>query len=52
MEGPMLGEGLSEEKFQEPYYDENELKMMGRMPWLPLYRVWGQDMYKEEGSPD
>ena len=22
------------------------------VPWLPLYRVWGQGMYKEEGSPD
>ena len=22
------------------------------MPWLPLYRVQGQGMYKEEGSPD
>jgi hypothetical protein len=20
--------------------------------WLPLYRVWGQGVYKEEGSPD
>jgi hypothetical protein len=20
--------------------------------WLPLYRVWGQGIYKEEGSPD
>ena len=25
---------------------------IGRVPWLPLYRVWGQGMYKEEGSPD
>jgi hypothetical protein len=22
------------------------------LPWLPLYRVWGQGVYKEEGSPD
>ena len=21
------------------------------VPWLPLYRVWGQSIYKEEGSP-
>jgi hypothetical protein len=28
------------------------LKIMRRMPWLPLYRVRGQSMYKEEGSPD
>jgi hypothetical protein len=49
-----LGDGLSEGKLQEPYYGVNELKikMMGRMPWLLLYRVWGQGMYKEEGSPD
>ena len=26
--------------------------MVGRMPWLPLYRVWGKVIYKEEGSPD
>ena len=24
MEGPMLGEGLPEQKLQEPYYSENE----------------------------
>ena len=23
-----------------------------RVPYLPFYRVWGQGMYKEEGSPD
>jgi hypothetical protein len=36
-----LGDGQPEGKLQEPYYDVNELKMkmMGRMPWLPLYRV-------------
>ena len=22
------------------------------VPWLPLYRAWGQGVYKEEGSPD
>jgi hypothetical protein len=25
---------------------------LGRVPWLPLYRVRGQAMYKELGSPD
>ena len=25
---------------------------LGRVPWLPLYRIQGQDMYKELGSPD
>jgi hypothetical protein len=23
-----------------------------RVPWLPLYRVWGQGAYKAGGSPD
>jgi len=25
---------------------------LGRMPWLPLYRIQSQSMYKEGGSPD
>ena len=47
-----LGDELPEGKLQKPYYGENELKMIEKMPWLPLYRVRGQSMYKEEGSPD
>jgi hypothetical protein len=47
-----LEDGLPKGKLQEPYYGVNVLKIMRRMPWLPLYRVRGQSMYKEEGSPD
>jgi hypothetical protein len=47
-----LVDGLLERKLQEPYYSVNGLKIVGRMPWLPLYIVRGQSMYKEEGSPD
>ena len=39
VEEPKLGDGLPEGKLQEPYYGVNMLKMVGRMPWLPLYRV-------------
>ena len=46
-----LGNGLPKVKLQEPYYAVE--KMSSRwMPWLPLYRAWGQSVYKEEGSPD
>ena len=31
--------------------NENERVPFEMVPWLPLYRVWGQGMYKE-GSPD
>ena len=31
---------------------KNVKKMLGWVPWLPLYRVQGQGMYKEEGSPN
>ena len=34
-----LGDRVPEGKLQEPYYGVNMLKMVGRMPWLPLYRV-------------
>jgi hypothetical protein len=34
-----LVDGLLERKLQEPYYSVNGLKIVGRMPWLPLYRV-------------
>ena len=37
-----LGDGLPEEKPQEPYYGMNMLKMMIiplKDAWLPLYRV-------------
>ena len=30
----------------------NESDPLRGMPWPPLYRVWGQSMYKEEGSSD
>jgi hypothetical protein len=30
----------------------NEWMSLRMVLWLPLYGVWGQDMYKEEGSPD
>ena len=32
--------------------NENERMSPGMVPWLPLYRVWGQGRYKEEGPPD
>ena len=28
------------------------VRWLGRVPWLPLYRVQGQAIYKEIGSPD
>ena len=31
---------------------QNESDPPEGMPWLLFYRVWGQSMYKEEGSPD
>jgi hypothetical protein len=57
-EGLELGDGLPEGKLQEPYYrwrmrkmveDENVLRWV---PWLSLYRVQGQGIYKGGGSPD
>jgi hypothetical protein len=46
-----LGDGLPEGKPQNSYYSVNLWKMKMRMPWLPLYRVQGQCMYKGD-SPD
>jgi hypothetical protein len=41
------GDGLPERKLLETFYDgrmsESESEWM---PWLPLYRVRGQDVYK------
>jgi hypothetical protein len=37
------------ESFRSP---KMMMKMSEVVPWLPLYRVWGQVTYKEEGSPD
>ena len=31
---------------------ESEKESPRWVPWLPLYRVWGQSVYKQEGSPD
>ena len=41
-----LGDGLPKWELQE---SDN---VHERVPWLPLYRVWGQVTCKEEGSPD
>ena len=30
----------------------SRVRPLGRVPWLPLYRVRGQATYKELGSPD
>ena len=30
---------------------KNVKKMLGWVPWLPLYRGRGPGMYKKEGSP-
>jgi hypothetical protein len=30
----------------------SRVRPLGRVPWLPLYRVQSQVMYKELGSPD
>jgi hypothetical protein len=38
--------------FRSPEVVWNVEDLPRRMPWLPLYRVWGQGMYKEEGSLD
>ena len=29
-----------------------DVECLERVPWLPLYRVWGQGAYKVGGSPD
>jgi hypothetical protein len=47
-----LGDELLERKLQEYGGYEECVDVLGRMPWLSLYRVWGQSMYKEVGSPD
>ena len=51
--GEELRDELSEGKLQESGgVKKNENVSLGMMLWLSLYRVRGQGMYKEEGSPD
>ena len=48
-----LGDGLPEESLRSPTMVLNERVYLPRMvSWLSLYRVWGQGMYKKEGSSD
>ena len=51
-----LGGGLPKGKLQEPFYGvrmrvgSNVFGSPRWVPWLPLYRVQGHGIYKEEGS--
>jgi hypothetical protein len=51
-----LGDRLPEGKLQETYgvrMSESEFgSLFEWMPWLPLYRVWGQGIFKAEGFSD
>jgi hypothetical protein len=47
-----LEDRLPEWELRESKNGEDDGDMSRRVPWLPLYRVRGQVMYKEEGSPD
>ena len=50
-----LGDGLPEGKLQEPFYGvrmSEWVRSLRGVPWLPLYRVRGQGLYKAGGSPD